>query len=196
MQNNSRKANFEINPLFLNRWSPRAFTGENIPDSVLMSAFEAARWAPSGGNSQPWRFIYCKKDSASWSTFCEFLFEGNRQWAKNASALIVLLAKKDFVFNGQPTQSSSYSFDAGAAWQSFALQAIELGWHTHAMAGFDKQKTREHFKISENFSVEIMIAIGKPGEKSVLPEPLQAREFASDRAPLNTLISEGTFSNK
>jgi nitroreductase len=189
-----RKANFNIDKIFLERWSPRAFTAEKIPDEVLLSGFEAARWAPSGGNTQPWRFIYSKHGSETWPIFTEFLMEGNRNWAKNASALIILLSRKDFVgAGGQVSESSSYSLDAGAAWMSFALEMKKQGWFTHGMAGIFKEKIRRDFEIPENYNIEMMIAAGKRGDISALPENLQSREKMNDRQPLEFITQEGKF---
>lgn len=188
-----RQATHPIDPIFTQRWSPRSFTGEALPEGVLHRGFEAARWAPSGGNSQPWRFIYSTQGSASWAVFNEFLVEANRGWAKNSSALVILLSKKDFVWNGETRESSSYSLDAGAAWMSFALQLARDGWATHAMAGFSKEMVREVLNIPDNYSIELMIAVGKAADKSLLPEPLRAREAPSHRLALDTLVHEGEF---
>jgi nitroreductase len=182
-----RNPNHEIDPLFTQRWSPRAFENTAIPDTALDAGFEAARWAPSGGNSQPWRFVTSKRDSSSWTQFNGFLVDSNRLWAKESSALIVLLAKKDFFWGPDLVQSSSYSLDTGAAWMSFALQMTKLGWSTHAMAGFDKEKVRTELLIPENYSVEVMIAVGKIADKSKLPTELQGRESPSDRLALNQI---------
>jgi nitroreductase len=189
----ARETNFEIDPTFIQRWSPRAFTGEPLPDEVLQAALEAARWSPSGGNTQPWRFIFSRHGSQTWPLFLECLLEGNRSWAKNASALLVLLSKKDFMSNGQLTESSSYSFDAGAAWMSLALQLTRMGWSTHAMAGIDKQKIRRDFEVPENYNIEAMIAIGKKGDPAQLTPVLQSREQPSQRNPLELIQSEGKF---
>ncbi|HEX5056035.1 MAG TPA: nitroreductase family protein [Gammaproteobacteria bacterium] len=189
----TRETNFEIDPTFTQRWSPRAFTGEPLPDEILQAALEAARWSPSGGNTQPWRFIFSRLGSVTWPLFLECLNEGNREWAKNASALLILLSKKDFMSNGQLTESSSYSFDAGAAWMSLALQLTRMGWSSHAMAGIDKQKIRRDFEVPENYNIEVMIAIGKKGDPAQLSPVLQSREQPSLRNPLELIQSEGKF---
>jgi nitroreductase len=189
----TRETNFKIDPTFTQRWSPRAFTGEPLPEEVLQAALEAARWSPSGGNTQPWRFIFSRQGSATWPLFLECLKEGNRNWAKNASALLILLSKKDFMANGQLTESSSYSFDAGAAWMSLALQLTRMGWFSHAMAGIDKQKIRRDFEVPENYNVEVMIAIGKKGDPAQLTPALQSREQPGSRNSLESIQSEGQF---
>jgi nitroreductase len=192
---NSRTANHPIDSLFLMRWSPRAFTGEEIPEATLFTLLEAARWAPSSYNSQPWRFLFSKKDSRSWPTFVRLLSESNQSWAKNASALLIVVSKKTFVPPGQDAAvaSRTHSFDAGAAWAHLALQASLLGWHAHAMAGFDIDRTRTELSVPDDYRIEAAIAIGRRGDKSTLPERLQTREAPNGRRPLAETVLEGGF---
>jgi nitroreductase len=189
----NRKTEFEVNPLFVQRWSPRAYTGEAIPDEVLFGTLEAARWAPSAVNAQPWRFIYSKRDSRSWATFLDLLLPGNRRWADKASALVVIVSRRSFIKNGETVPSRSHSFDAGAAWQNLALQATAFGWHAHAIGGFDAEKARIALQIPESFVAEVVVAIGKRGDKSALPPDLQEREVPNTRQPLKELALEGVF---
>jgi nitroreductase len=189
----SRKADFEIDPLFLNRWSPRSFTGEEIPDTILHSVFEAARWAPSGSNLQPWRFLYSKRGSSSWGKFLGLLNPNNQRWAEKASVLILFVSKKTTTRNGEVVPSKSHSFDTGAAWQNLSLQAILKGWHTHGIGGFDREKARVELKVPDDFQVEAVVAIGKQGEKSALAPELQEKETPNNRLPLKDLIFEGGF---
>lgn len=194
----SRVTEYTVNPLFVNRWSPRAFTGEAIDDATLFQFFEAARWAPSAYNSQPWRFIYAKNNSEQWGTFLGLLSEFNQSWAKTASALVIILAKTTFVPPGKtdPIRTGSHTFDAGAAWGSLALQAAHDGWFTHAIGGYDKTKAREVLGIPEDYILEAAVAIGMQGDKSSLPEGLREREVASSRLPLSQLVAENTFNFK
>jgi nitroreductase len=189
-----RKTEHPISPIFSERWSPRAFTGEVIPDEVLFSVFEAARWAPSGSNAQPARFVYAKRGSDNWDKFLNFLNPNNQRWAEKASALILIVSKKTVVRNGQVAPSNSHSFDAGAAWQNLALQAFLLGWHTHGIGGFDHEKARTSLNVPDNFAVEAVVAIGKRAEKSSLPEDLQEKEVPNTRNLLKYLVFEGSFS--
>ncbi|MFZ4704274.1 MAG: nitroreductase family protein [Candidatus Methylumidiphilus sp.] len=186
---------YDIDKLFIDRWSPRAFTGEPITDTTLLSFFEAARWAPSSYNSQPWRFLYAKNDSPQWPLFLKLLSEFNQSWAKNASALVILLSKKTFVPPGKTDAiaATSHSFDVGAAWANFALQASLSGWRTHAIGGYDKDQARKLLGIPEEYALEAAIAIGKQGDKSLLPASLQEREQPSPRLPLAELVAEGEF---
>ena len=191
----TRTTEYTINPLFTERWSPRAFTGEPIDDATLFSFFEAARWAPSGYNSQPWRFIYAKNDSPRWAEFVGLLSEFNRGWGQNASALVILASKTSFVPPGktEAIAATTHAFDAGAAWANLALQASLSGWFTHAVGGFDKAKAREVLGIPEGYELQAAIVIGKRGDKSLLSPSLQEREQPSLRRPLAELIAEGGF---
>jgi nitroreductase len=186
-----RKPNYEINPLFVNRWSPRSMTGEEIPDEDLMSLFEAARWAPSSYNNQPWRFIYAKRNTQHWERLFNLLVDGNKIWAKDASLLVCVISRKNFEYNEK--FSITHQFDAGAAWENLALEATSRGLVTHGMQGFDYVKARDELKVPDNFDVMAMIAIGKIGPKENLPPNLQEMEFPNDRKPLDQIISEGMY---
>ncbi len=194
-QANSRTADHPIAALFLNRWSPRAFSAEAITDATLLTLLEAARWAPSSYNSQPWRFLYAKRGSRPWPTFLGLLSERNQSWAKNAAVLLVAISKKSFTPPGRdaPTASYSHSFDAGAAWANLALQASLAGWHAHAMAGFDVDRARTELNVPDDCRVEAVIAVGKLGDKADLPETLQAAEHPNSRRPLAETIIEGGY---
>jgi nitroreductase len=191
----SRSSDYPIDPLFLQRWSPRAFTGTPIPEYALFTVLEAARWAPSCFNSQPWRFIYARRDTKHWPRFLGLLSESNRLWATNASVLIIIVSKTTLLRRGADKEepSWSHSFDAGAAWCSLALQAARSGWAAHGMAGFDKARAAAELGVPEGYRVEAAIAIGQQGDKSLLPESLQAREGPSQRMPLMQLVGEGSF---
>jgi nitroreductase len=193
----SRHADYPIESLFIERWSPRAFTREAIDDETLFSLFEAARWSPSSFNSQPWRYVYVKNDSPRWEEFLGLLSEFNRIWASSASALIIAISKTTFVPPGkdQAIDIASHAFDAGAAWAQLALQAHLLGWAAHGIGGFDKQLTRDTLNIPEEFSLDAVFAIGKrSADISKLPESLQARETPSPRKPISEFIREAEFS--
>ena len=189
-----RSTTYEINPVIVNRWSPRSFTNDEIGDNELFSLFEAARWAPSSSNSQPWRFIYAKRNSKNWNDLFNLLVDFNKQWCADASALVVIVSRKNFEHNGQP--SITHQFDTGAAWENLAIQAVSQGLITHAMAGFDYQKARKNLAIPDDYEVVAMIAIGKRGPKEKLSQELQARETPNTRKPLSELVMEGKFGNK
>jgi nitroreductase len=190
-----RPTEHPIDPLFTRRWSPRAFNGESIPEATLFSFFEAARWAPSSYNSQPWRFIYGRAGTPSWQPIFDSLGEFNRAWAHRASALVLVLSKTGWVQPGKTEAQAlvSHSFDAGAAWASLALQATLSGWHAHGIGGFDREGARRALSIPADHAIEAVIAIGRKGDKAVLSEALQAREAPNQRLPLSQLVADGRF---
>ncbi len=190
---NSRKPDYPIDPQFIDRWSPRAFSTEEISDETLMTGFEAARWAPSASNSQPWRFLYARRGSPAWELFNSFMVEANRVWASKAAALVVILSKKDFKSGDKVSFSDTHSFDTGSAWISFALEMKKLGWFTHGMAGISHAKIKSEFQLPDNFTIEAMVAIGKLGDKKSLPEHLQTREEPNARHPVKSFVSDGKF---
>ncbi len=196
MSSTPRIAEHAIHEHFLNRWSPRAFTDEAIDEATLLSFFEAARWAPSAYNSQPWRFLYARRDTPNWERYLGLLNEFNRGWAQHASALVIVVSKTTFTAPGATEESPAlwHTFDTGAAWAYLALQASISGWHTHAMAGFDQDLTRSELNVPEGYELHAAVAIGKLGDKSTLAEYLQAREAPSPRLPLSKLAAEGDFS--
>lgn len=190
-----RSTDLPVEPLFLDRWSPRAFDGTGISQADLDTIFDAARWAPSAYNSQPWRFLYAHRDGPDWQRFLDLLVPFNASWAAQASALIFILSDSLITAPGsqEAKPSHSHSFDAGAAWALLALQATRLGYSTHAMVGIDLDRTRTELAVPERFRIEAAVAIGRRGEKSMLPEVLQAREQPSDRKPLDEYRSAGNF---
>lgn len=180
-----------IQSFILNRWSPRAMSGEVLSDEELMPLFEAARWAPSSYNNQPWRFIYAKRDTKHWQPLFNLIVEFNQGWAKNAAALVVVISKKTFDHNGKP--SVTHAFDTGAAWENLALEASVRGLVAHGMQGFDYEVARVQLNIPDDHEVHAMVAIGKPGEKQNLPLDLQEKEVMSDRRPFTEIVMEGKF---
>lgn len=189
-----RKAEYSIHPLLLDRWSPRAMSGETIEEDELMSLFEAARWAPSSFNNQPWRFIYARKNTEHWDRLFGLMGKFNQGWTKNGAVLVVIISKKIFEHNGKPSRTNN--FDVGAAWENLALEAKNRGLVAHGMEGFDYDKAREILKIPDDYDVEAMIVIGKKGRKEDLPPELQEREFPSSRKPLKEIVMEGKFRNQ
>ena len=166
-------------------------TGEDIDDHDFMSLVEAARWAPSSYNNQPWRFIYAKRNTESWNKFFNLLDEGNKIWAKDSAVLVVLISRKNFEYNEK--SSITHQLDAGAAWENLALEASDRGIATHGMQGFDYQRAKTDLGIPEIYDVMAMIAIGKRGHKENLSPKLQQVEFPNDRKPLEEIVMEGYF---
>jgi nitroreductase len=189
-----RKPDHQIERLLLDRWSSRAMSGEEISHEELMRLFEAARWAPSSFNAQPWRALYARRGTEHWQTFFDLLVDANKAWAKNAAVLVVFISRKNFDYNDEP--SVTHSYDCGAAWENFALQGFHQRLVVHGMQGFDYDNARKELKIPDEFNVEAMAAVGRPGEKEVLPEKLQAREIPNDRRKVSESIFEGPFRAK
>jgi nitroreductase len=180
----SRTPEAEILPLLLERWSPRSFTDEALPPGELERMLEAARWAPSANNAQPWRFLYALRGDAHWDTLAALPNERNQVWCTRAAALLVVLGD---------TASRSHAFDAGCAWGQLALQAHAMGWATHAMGGFDAQRAREVLHVPDSFAVLTMVAIGRRGALQALPPELQERERPSGRHPVDTRAFNRAF---
>lgn len=190
-----RTPSHPINAAFHARWSPRAFSGEEIPLETLLGLLEAARWAPSAMNAQPWRFVYARRGTPEFERFLSTLAPANQLWAARASALVAVVSSKLMVLPGksEPVPNAAHSFDAGAAWAQLALQAHLWGWSTHAMGGFDAAKAREALAVPEDHQIEVFVAIGRQGDPRSLPEWARTREAPSDRKPLAELVREGTF---
>jgi nitroreductase len=189
-----RVADHPVDPQFLNRWSPRAFTGEEISEEAVQTFLEAARWAPSSYNSQPWRFVYARRGTAHWDRLLGLLNEFNQSWAKNASVLLIVISKETFVGpDGKESPALWHTFDTGSAWAYLALQASLSGWHAHGMAGFDKQKSVTELGVPAGYTVEAAVAIGRLGDKKILPEGMQSREAPSPRQPVASFAFEGQF---
>jgi len=186
-----RTSEYPISPLILSRWSPRSMTGEELGDDDIMSLFEAARWAPSSFNNQPWRFIYAKRNTEHWDRLFNLLVDVNKTWAKNAALLAVVISRKNFEFNEKPART--HQFDTGSAWENLALEASSRGIVAHGMQGFDYEKAKTELGIPADFEVMAMIAIGKRGSKENLPTELQDKEKPNDRKALKDIIMEGTY---
>lgn len=186
-----RVADHPISPIFLDRWSPRAMTGEPIELSALMRLFEAARWAPSPANVQPWRMLYARRDTPHWPTFFDLLVESNQAWCRQAAVLVLFISKTINERTGKPAVTNS--FVTGAAWENFALQGAMDGLVVHGMQGFDYDRARTALHVPDDFRVEAMGAVGRPGRLEELPEPLRSRETPNGRRPLAEIVFEGPF---
>jgi nitroreductase len=184
-----RQPDHEIHPQFLTRWSPRSFTDQDVSEDVLLSLFEAARWAPSGGNLQPWRFIVARTAEER-AKFHTFIAAVNREWCEKAPILTVVVSYSKTA-NGN--LNPSHSFDAGAAWGYLALEAANQGLITHAMGGFDRQQARETLGVPEDYDIHAVIAIGYRGPVEALAEKFQEREAPSGRQPISEIVFTGEF---
>jgi nitroreductase len=185
-----------IDPLFLERWSPRAFDGSELPDADLHSMFEAARWAPSAFNSQPWHFLYAKRGDANWERFLGLLVAFNQSWAQSAAVLIFIVSDKTPGTDrktGEPASSTTHSFDTGAAWVSLALQATRMGYHAHGMSGIQYELARAELGLPDRYQLDAACVIGRIGDPATLDEKQRAREFPSDRRPQGEFVHRGKF---
>ncbi|MDE2219021.1 MAG: nitroreductase family protein [Gammaproteobacteria bacterium] len=186
-----RVATQPVDALFIDRWSPRAMSGEALSEPELLKLFEAARWAPSCGNFQPWRFLYARRDTDFWPAFLELLSPKNRSWAQRAGALVLVISRTHF--DGDGRACATHSFDAGAAWQNLALQAWLGELVAHAIAGFDAERARRVLRVPAAYAIEAMIVLGRRGDPALLDDALRQREVPSDRRPLAASVCEGPF---
>jgi len=183
-----RKPGHDIAPIFINRWSPLAMSGKEISREDLMRLFEAAQWAPSSMNSQPWRFLYAMRNTGHRGKFFNILTSGSQRWCRNAATLVVI-SKTTFDFNRKPARTNSY--DSGAAWISLAFQGSFMGLVVHGMQGFNYDRAKTKLKVNDEYQVDAMFAVGRPGNKGDLPPHLQEREFSSARKKLEEIVFEG-----
>lgn len=190
-----RQTAYAIEPLFLRRWSPRAFQPSPMPLADLYTILEAARWAPSAHNLQPWHFIVSRRGDEHWQDHLDLLHPFNAGWACHASALLFLVSQAITPAHDDvpPQPSRTHSFDAGAAWAQLALQATALGYQAHAMAGIDFDRAPDALGIPDTHRLEIAVAIGRQADADQLPLALRARERPSTRRALEDIISQGVF---
>lgn len=182
-----------IHEVLARRWSPRAFAERAIDPGVLESLLEAARWAPSSSNEQPWRFLVAtKSDTVAYDRLLACVLEGNHKWAFRAPLLILSVTRLTFEDGGKPNRHAFH--DAGMALENLLLQATALGLAAHPMAGFDIEKAREDLQIPSGYEPVTMVAVGYPGDLSLLPDYLQQRERQPrERKPLTDLVYAGRW---
>jgi nitroreductase len=175
-------------PILLKRWSPRSFADREVSPALLGKVFEAARWAPSSFNEQPWRFLVGSRGSSTYDKIFQVLSENNKKWAHLAPVLILDAAKTKFTQSGKPNRVAYY--DLGAAASYLCLQAVALGLAAHQMEGFDPEAARKAFGIPEEYAIGAVIALGYPGEPAALGDPrLIERELAPrTRKPLSEFV--------
>jgi len=184
---------FPLHDLLKRRWSPRAFSEQPVGPDMLLTFLDAARWAPSSSNEQPWRFVVAtKQEPADYDRLLACLLEGNRKWAYRAPVLMLSVARMDFEEDGRPNRHAFH--DVGLATENLLLQVSALGLVAHPMAGFDIEKARADLKIPSGYEPVAMIAVGYPGELSVLPDYLQQRELKPrERKPLTEIAFSGLW---
>lgn len=192
---NSRKADFPIDAQFTERWSPRAYSDEVVSEAEVMSMLEAARWAPSSNNAQPWRFAVVFRNDPQWNALFATLNPNNQTWAGKAGALVAVasyqLAAKagstDLIPNGM------HAFDTGAAWAYMALQAHLNGFSLHGIGGFNKDTAAQILGLPSDHTMQMLATVGKRGDAAALPDALREREAPNARKPLSQLAKRGSF---
>ncbi|MFH0736875.1 MAG: nitroreductase family protein [bacterium] len=185
MENNK----YKINDLIKKRWSPRSFSEKSIENNILLSIFEAARWAPSSMNEQPWIYYYAKKSEAGFEKILNCLVPANIIWAKNADVLIISTANKKYKRGNSPNRH--YMYDTGSANQNLLLQALEYDIFGHPMGGFDIEKTKNLLSLTEEIEPVCIIALGYLDKPEKLEEPHRQRETAErKRKPLEEIINK------
>jgi len=191
--NNPAPAEFPIHELIANRWSPRAFGDKDVSPETLRSLFEAARWAPSSSNEQPWSFLVAtRNDKENFAKTLQPLVEFNVNWAKSAAVLGFAVSELAFAKNKAPNRNAQY--DTGAAMALLSIEATARGLFVHQMAGFDPETAREVFNIPVGFDAVAAFAIGYPGDAATLPQPLRDRELAPrSRKPVRDFVMTGQW---
>lgn len=184
--------NFPVHNLIRERWSPRAFANKPVEPTVLASLFEAARWAPSSNNEQPWAYLVATKDDAeNFAKTLSVLVEFNAAWAKEAPVLVIAVSRLNFQ-NGTPNRNAFY--DTGAATALLSVEATARGLAVHQMAGFDPVKAKQVFEIPEDCKPIAAIAVGYPGAPESLNQKLRDREVAPrTRKPLSEFVMSGRW---
>ncbi len=176
-----------LNKIFIERWSPRAFKEDKLTQEQIDTLFEAAHWAPSCFNAQPWYFVYASTDEAL-NKLRPVMVEQNQVWANKAPLLILVFARKKFEYNGK--DNAQAQFDSGSAWMSLALQAHSMGLITHAMAGFSNEKAYAVTGLSpDEFTPMCVIAVGYHGNTEDLAPSFQEKEFPSERKTLDQVVT-------
>jgi nitroreductase len=184
---------YPIHDLLKRRWSPRAFSDKPVEPETLRSLWEAARWAPSCFNEQPWYFLVATtQDRAEYDRLLACLNEGNAAWAKHAPVLMVSVARTAFQGDGGPNRHALH--DVGQAVAGLTLEATALGLFVHQMAGFSPEKVRQAYGVPEGFEPVAAIALGYPGDPAALPEKLRERQVAPrSRKPLQDFVFSGRW---
>jgi nitroreductase len=182
-----------IHDLLRHRWSPRAFADRAVEPEKLRSLFEAARWAASSYNAQPWAFIVgTKDDPENYKRVLDTFVEFNQAWAKNAPVLALSVATHKFPHNGEPNRHAFH--DVGQAAANLVLEATSLGLQVHQMAGIDPEKARKIFGVPDTHEVVAGMALGYPGDPATLPEHLQKGESAPrERKPTSSFVFTGQW---
>lgn len=185
-----RKPEHAIDSIYTERWSPRAFSTQKVEQEKLNSIFEAARWAPSAANWQPWRFVYTQTPEEQ-AKLLSVLNEGNQEWCQNVPVFVAVISKTTRNEQGDP--NLFHAFDTGTAWGFLALEAHRQGLITHGMGGFDREKTKQLLEIPKEYEVQAIIAVGYHDPDAPLSEQNQKREQPSERNSIDSFVFAGKF---
>ena len=187
------QTDYPITEILRRRWSPRAFSDQTVAPEKLLSLFEAARWAPSSFNEQPWYFVVATKEKPEdHASLLSCLVEGNQRWARQAPVLMVSVAKLNFDKTGKPNRHAFH--DVGLAVENMIVQATALGLFVHQMAGFSPEKVREIYGVPAGFEPVAAIAIGYGLAQDELLEASREYELAArSRKPVNSFVFEGRW---
>jgi nitroreductase len=188
-----RSADHPVQPQFLSRRSPRLYSDQTMTEAQMMSLLEAARWAPSASNNQPWRAAWGLRGDAGFAAIAAGLKEGNRKWAAGASGLIAWASKGVVTRDGVDNPNPWAAFDAGTAWGYLALQAQAMGMISHAMGGFEADILAASLGLPAPYTLQAVIAVGYLGDIASLPEDARAREVPNGRNAVETWAARGGF---
>jgi nitroreductase len=177
-----------VHELIQSRWSPRNFSSRMVSDKDLQTVFEAARWAASSYNEQPWRFLVANKsDAEAFQKFLNLLVPANQAWAKDAPILIFTVGKRTFSHNGSPNVYGLH--DAGQALAHLFLQATALGLHAHGMGGFDRERAREELQVPDDYELGAAVALGYIAPPEDFPDQERALQLQKrQRKPLREIV--------
>lgn len=185
---------YPLHPLLRRRWSPRAFSDKPVEKDKLRSIFEAARWSPSAGNEQPWKFLVGIKPDETWNKIFDSLNEGNKAWNKNVPVLVISIGRNVYARDNSPYMH--FQYDTGQSVAHLSFEVMNQGLFVHQMAGFDAEKIRAEFHVPADHQPLTAIAIGYPGNPDDLPDFQKKRELASrTRKEFNDFIFSGDFGN-
>lgn len=190
---NPAPTEYPVHEFIRERWSPRAFSEKEIAPADLRSLFEAARWAPSSSNEQPWAFIVATRDDKeNFTKALQPLVEFNANWATHAYVLGFAISELAFAKNNAPNRNAQYDTGAAMAW--LTVEATARGLFVHQMAGFDPETAREVFEIPAAWDAIAAFAIGHPGDPASLPQPYRDRESSPrKRKPIREFVMTGTW---
>jgi nitroreductase len=187
----TRTPEADVDDAFVRRWSPRSFSSEPLAPEQVRSLFEAARWAPSASNLQPWLFVYAD-DEKTLALTRPILRDGNRRWADRAPLLVFVFARRSNPTTGEVNRLAA--FDTGAAWMSLALQAQKLGLVAHAMGGIYPERAYAILGVrTEEYESLCAVAVGRRAAPDSLPDDLRAREVPSTRKAIAEFALRGAF---